>query len=62
MRFWCDNAGLMDRPSDGLHKAIVRRLAEADATEEEIAAILGDSVRTAAIYTGAGLSKLDGSE
>ncbi|WP_170163603.1 hypothetical protein [Eilatimonas milleporae] len=52
----------MDRPSDGLHKAIVRRLAEADATEEEIAAILGDSVRTAAIYTGAGLSKLDGSE
>jgi len=51
MRKWCRDAGLKDRSSHGLRKAIARRLAEARATEEEIAAILGDSVRTAAIYT-----------
>jgi integrase len=41
MRTWCDEAGLPECSSHGLRKAIARRLAEAGATPNEIAAVTG---------------------
>jgi integrase len=41
MRSWCDAAGLPECTSHGLRKACARRLAEAGATPNEIAAITG---------------------
>lgn len=41
MREWCDEAGLSDCTAHGLRKAIARRLAEAGASANEIAAVTG---------------------
>ena len=41
MRKWCDAAGLPECSSHGLRKAIARRLADAGATTNEIAAVTG---------------------
>lgn len=41
MREWCDQAGLPDCTTHGLRKACARRLAEAGATTNEIAAVTG---------------------
>lgn len=41
MRAWCDTAGLPECSSHGLRKACARRLAEAGATANEIAAVTG---------------------
>jgi integrase len=52
VRDWCDEIGLSQLSAHGLRKAAGRRLAEAGATEKEIAAILGDTdPRAVAIYT-----------
>lgn len=41
MRVWCDAAGLPECTSNGLRKAIARRLAEAGASPHEIMAVTG---------------------
>lgn len=43
MRVWCDEAGISECTSFGLRYACRRRLIEAGATEQEIAAVLGYS-------------------
>lgn len=50
MRRWCDQAGLK-LSAHGLRKAMATRLAEAEATEDQISAVLMVSPRVAAIYT-----------
>jgi integrase len=53
-RDWCNEAGLEGLSSHGLRKAACRRLAEAGATEKQIAAISGHkSLNEVARYTRA---------
>lgn len=48
----CVAAGIMDRTAHGLRKALGRRLAEAEATEKQIAAVLGHrTLEQVALYT-----------
>ena len=69
VRKWCDAAGLPNLSAHGLRKAMGTRLAEAEATDEQISAVLRVSKRTAAIYTAqankakiakAGIAKIGG--
>ena len=45
MREWCDDAGLPECSSHGLRKACARRMAEAGATANQIAAVTGHDTR-----------------
>jgi integrase len=58
MRQWCDEAGLPECSSHGLRKACARRLAEAGATEKQIAAVTGHTdLREVETYTRAADNK-----
>ena len=54
MREWCDEAGLPECSSHGLRKACARRMAEAGATANQIAAVTGhDTLKEVERYTRA---------
>jgi integrase len=62
VRRWCDDAGLTERSSHGIRKALAEMLAELGCTEMQIMAVLAHTQpKTSAIYTkGANRTKLAG--
>lgn len=52
VRRWCDDAGLPDRSSHGIRKAVAALMAEAGATQHQIMAVMAHTeAKTSEIYT-----------